>query len=111
MLFRSDMREDMVDAQRRDNLAKPGAGKARRVKRSDDDHPANAGALTEALAPDPRFRATDAGADDREDEDAGESDDGSESTAPTDGSAPAKKRRRRRRKPGGAAAGGEPGPV
>ena len=106
-----DMREDMVDAQRRDNLAKPGAGKARRVKRSDDDHPANAGASTEAPAPDPRFRAADAGADDREDEDAGESDDGAESTAPTDGSAPAKKRRRRRRKPGGAAAGGEPGPV
>ncbi len=104
-----DMREDMVDAQRRDNLAKPGAGKARRVKRSDDDHPANAGASSEALAPDPRFRAADTGADDREDEDAGEPDDGAESTAPTDGSAPAKKRRRRRRKPGGAAAGGEPG--
>ena len=106
-----DMREDMVDAQRRDNLAKPGAGKARRVKRSDDDHPANAAAPTAAVTPDPRFRATDAGGDDRDDEDAGESDDSAESTAPTDGSAPAKKRRRRRRKPGGAAAGGEPGPV
>ena len=104
-----DMREDMVDAQRRDNLAKPGAGKARRVKRSDEDHPANAEANT--LAPDPRFRAAGAGADDRDDEVAGESDDGAEMTAPTDGSAPAKKRRRRRRKPGGAATGGEPGPV
>ena len=104
-----DMREDMVDAQRRDNLAKPGTGKARRVKRSDDDHPANAEANT--LAPDPRFRATDGGDDDRDGEDAGESDDGAESSTPTDGSAPAKKRRRRRRKPGGAAAGGEPGPV
>jgi len=106
-----DMREDMVDAQRRDNLAKPGAGKARRVKRSDDDHPANAGVSAEALAPDPRFRSADAGTDEREDEDTGESEDGAESTAPTDGSAPAKKRRRRRRKPGGAATGGEPGPV
>jgi poly(A) polymerase len=98
----------MVDAQRKENLAKPGAGKARRVKRSDDDHPANAGAPTEALAPDPRFRAADAGGDERDEEDGGESDDGVESTALTDGSAPAKKRRRRRRKPGGAAAGGEP---
>ncbi|QHE75822.1 polynucleotide adenylyltransferase PcnB [Hydrogenophaga sp. PBL-H3] len=106
-----DMREDMVDAQRRENLAKPGAGKARRVKRSDDDHPANAGPSTEALAPDPRFRAADGGADERDDEDAGESDDGAESAVPNDGSAPAKKRRRRRRKPGGAASGGEPGPV
>ncbi|MES2886741.1 MAG: polynucleotide adenylyltransferase PcnB [Pseudomonadota bacterium] len=106
-----DMREDMVDAQRRDNLAKPGAGKARRVKRSDDDHPANAGASSDALTPDPRFRAVNEGGDDREEEDTGESDDGAESTASIDGSAPAKKRRRRRRKPGGAATGGEPGPV
>ncbi|KRC01079.1 poly(A) polymerase [Hydrogenophaga sp. Root209] len=106
-----DMREDMVDAQRRDNLAKPGAGKARRVKRSDDDHPANAGASSDALTPDPRFRAVNEGGDDRDEEDTGESDDGAESTASIDGSAPAKKRRRRRRKPGGAATGGEPGPV
>ncbi|WP_332739538.1 polynucleotide adenylyltransferase PcnB [Hydrogenophaga sp.] len=106
-----DMREDMVDAQRRDNLAKPGAGKARRVKRSDDDHPANAGASTDALTPDPRFRAVNEGGDDRDEEDTGESDDGVESTASIDGSAPAKKRRRRRRKPGGAAGGAEPGPV
>ncbi len=106
-----DMREDMVDAQRRDNLAKPGAGKARRVKRSDDDHPAHAGASSDALTPDPRFRAVNEGGDDREEGDTGESDDGAESTASIDGSAPAKKRRRRRRKPGGAATGGEPGPV
>ncbi|MES2840503.1 MAG: polynucleotide adenylyltransferase PcnB [Pseudomonadota bacterium] len=105
-----DMREDMVDAQRRDNLAKPGAGKARRVKRSDDDHPANAAASSDA--PDPRLRAVNEGGDDgRDEEDTGESDDGGESTASIDGSAPAKKRRRRRRKPGGAATGGEPGPV
>ncbi len=106
-----DMREDMVDAQRRDNLAKPGAGKARRVKRSDDDHPANTGPSNEALAPDPRFRAADAGGGEQDDEDAGGSDDGAESTVPTDGSAPAKKRRRRRRKPGGSAPSGEPEPV
>ena len=107
-----EVREDMVDAQRRDNLAKPGSvGKARRVKRTDDDHPANAGASTEALAPDPRFRSADEGGEDRHEDDAGESDDGTDSTAPTDGSAPAKKRRRRRRKPGGVAPGGEPGPV
>ncbi len=104
-----DMREDMVDAQRRDNLAKPGAGKARRVKRSDDDHPANAAASSDA--PDPRLRAVNEGDDGRDEEDTGESDDGGESTASIDGSAPAKKRRRRRRKPGGAATGGEPGPV
>ncbi|MDM7941462.1 MAG: polynucleotide adenylyltransferase PcnB [Hydrogenophaga sp.] len=102
-----DMREDMVDAQRRDNLAKPGAGKARRVKRGDEDHPASAGATADALAPDPRFRAAADEAEDRE-EDRDGSDESGEATPPADGSAPAKKRRRRRRKPGGAAASGEP---
>jgi poly(A) polymerase len=96
------MREDMVDAQRRDNLAKPGAGKARRVKRTDADHPASA-----PVEPaDPRFRHQDE-----------EGDDGAEEVAPAGtaaeaGSAPAKKRRRRRRKPGDAGRtenGGAPG--
>jgi poly(A) polymerase len=98
------MREDMVDAQRRENLAKPGAGKARRVKRTDTDHPAN------EPAADPRFRAT----DEEGDEDGPAEEDGAPG-ATADGSAPAKKRRRRRRKPSGAGraegGAGEPGPT
>ncbi|WP_372661226.1 polynucleotide adenylyltransferase PcnB [Hydrogenophaga sp.] len=92
-----EMRQDMVDAQRRDNQAKPGAGKVRRVKRTDADHPSN------LPQDDPRFRA----ADDERGED-----DGGPSLAPafegtaTDGTAPAKKRRRRRRKPTGAGEAG-----
>jgi poly(A) polymerase len=97
------MREDMVDAQRRDNLAKPGAGKARRVKRTDADHPAS------EPAADPRFRATD-----EEGDEEGSPEDAAEGVPP-DGSAPAKKRRRRRRKPSGAGradgGAGEPGPT
>jgi poly(A) polymerase len=99
-----DMRDDMVDAQRRENLAKPGAGKARRVKRTDADHPAS------APAADPRFRATE--------EEGDEDGSGEEEIAqgvPADGSAPAKKRRRRRRKPSGAGRAedgpGESGPT
>jgi poly(A) polymerase len=85
------MREDMVDAQRRENLAKPGAGKARRVKRTDADHPAS------EPAADPRFRP----ADEAGDEDGPAEDEAVEGIA-TDGSAPAKKRSRRSRKPSGA---------
>jgi poly(A) polymerase len=85
------MREDMVDAQRRENLGKPGAGKARRVKRTDADHPAS------ETAPDPRFRS----ADEETDEDGPAEEENAEGIPP-DGSAPAKKRRRRRRKPSGA---------
>ncbi|MDO8903472.1 polynucleotide adenylyltransferase PcnB [Hydrogenophaga sp.] len=90
-----EMREDMIDAQRRANLAKPGGpGAARRVKRSDAEHPVN------APAPDPRFRPV-AGAENGEEDDAPESD-GPTDAVPSDGTAPAKKRRRRRRKPTGA---------
>ena len=100
------MREDMVDAQRRENLAKPGAGKARRVKRTDADHPAS------EPAADPRFRASDEDAEG--DEPADDTADTTE-TAAADGSAPAKKRRRRRRKPSGAGrtegGAGEAGPA
>jgi len=100
-----EVREDMVDAQRRENLAKPGPGKARRVKRSDGDHPAN------APAPDPRFRATEGGEDGDGVEEDGSASDATDGAAPADGTAPAKKRRRRRRKPGGAgrADGGQGG--
>ena len=90
------MREDMVDAQRRDNQAKPGAGKARRVKRTDADHPAAAAAVDEVGdvgEVDPRFRPVEG----EEGEDAP-----SDDTPSGDGTAPAKKRRRRRRKPNGA---------
>jgi poly(A) polymerase len=90
-----EMRDDMIDAQRRANLAKPGGpGTARRVKRSDADHPVN------APAPDPRFRPV-AGAEDG-DEDEGSEEGGPTDAVPPDGTAPAKKRRRRRRKPTGA---------
>ena len=85
------MREDMVDAQRRENLAKPGASKARRVKRSDADHPAAAAAEPNEV--DPRFRPV-------EGDEGGDAP--SDDTPLDEGSAPAKKRRRRRRKPNGA---------
>jgi poly(A) polymerase len=123
-----EIREDMVDAQRKVNQPKGGAGGARRVKRSDTDHPASS-----APAPDPRFRALDGdevlaprpaparsygsafapdseGADDGEAGDETEGGEGSEGAA----QAPAKKRRRRRRKPsggGGAAADSGPAPT
>jgi poly(A) polymerase len=92
-----EVREDMIDAQRRENLAKPGAGKARRVKRVDADQPAAAvSAATDEPSPDPRFRPADE-----------EAEEGGEDAGPPagDGGAPAKKRRRRRRKPGGGGAG------
>lgn len=86
------MREDMVDAQRRENLAKPGASKARRVKRTDADHPA-AAVGDEVNEVDPRFRPV-------EGDEGGDAP--SDDTPSGDGTAPAKKRRRRRRKPNGA---------
>ena len=126
-----DHRQDMVDAQRKAGLPKAGAGKARRVKKTDADHPAAVAA--EQPEDDPRFRTADGeempaqrpapapapaparsygsafapdedGADDTEAGDEGEGgDDGA-------AAAPAKKRRRRRRKPsGGGAAGGGSG--
>ena len=106
-----EMREDMIDAQRKANQGKPGGqGTSRRVKRTDPEHPAN------APASDPRFRpSADADADDGDgDEEGGPDSDGPADAVPPDGTAPAKKRRRRRRKPGGApraegGAGGEPG--
>jgi len=123
-----EVREDMVDAQRRENLAKPGPGKARRVKRSDADHPAQttggapdkpvATAQT-APAADPRFR-TEATADDQDnDQDNGERPAsvgfGSAFSADSETeseTAPAKKRRRRRRKPTGEGGqGGETPPA
>ena len=88
-----EIREDMVDAQRKVNQPKGGAGGARRVKRTDADHPAS------AAEPDPRFRT--AGEADNE-EDGDEDNAPAEAGASADGTAPAKKRRRRRRKPGGA---------
>lgn len=90
-----EMRDDMIDAQRRANLAKPGGpGAARRVKRSDSDHPVN------APAPDPRFRPA-AGTESSDEDDGPEADGPADAAAP-EGTAPAKKRRRRRRKPSGA---------
>ena len=106
-----EVREDMVDAQRRESLAKPGPGKARRVKRSDADHPAQANAGTTAAepaqAPDLRLRAK---AQDAESHESATGEDkppasvgfGSAFSADSETeSAPAKKRRRRRRKPTG----------
>ncbi len=104
-----DMRQDMIDAQRKDGQGRSGAGKARRVKRSDADHPASPPAGTSASntagtpQPDPRFRE-----DDAEPEDDGGDDEGLAPGANEggEGAAAPKKRRRRRRKPagGGAAA-------
>jgi poly(A) polymerase len=108
------MREDMVDAQRKDGPGKSGAGKARRVKRSDTDQPANAAGTPHedqrsrgvdadevpAPSPAPARSYGSAFAPDEEDADdteTGGGDAGSETAA----AAPAKKRRRRRRKPSG----------
>ncbi|MEX1167180.1 MAG: polynucleotide adenylyltransferase PcnB [Hydrogenophaga sp.] len=99
-----DMRADMVDAQRKESQGKPGPGKARRVKRTDADHPAQQdGSLPQP--PDPRFREDAADTEDGEPEVGGAeiSSEGGETGAP-------KKRRRRRRKPaGGSESGGEGG--
>jgi poly(A) polymerase len=96
-----EVREDMVDAQRKVNQPKGAAGGARRVKRSDTDHPAG-----NAPAPDPRFRSTEMDEDGGDDE-AAEA--GAAEGADADGTAPAKKRRRRRRKPGGGGGSGDSG--
>ena len=97
-----DMRADMVDAQRKESQGKPGPGKARRVKRTDADHPAQQeGPLQQQ--PDPRFREDKGQAEDSESEEGG-------SELPNEGGEPGapKKRRRRRRKPMGGDEGGAP---
>ncbi|MGI9218989.1 MAG: polynucleotide adenylyltransferase PcnB [Hydrogenophaga sp.] len=125
-----DHRQDMVDAQRKAGLPKAGPGKARRVKKTDADHPASAAAVEQPEA-DPRFRTADGDEapapaprpaapaparsygsafapdeDSADDHDAGDEGEGGEEGA----AAPAKKRRRRRRKPaGGGGAGGGSG--
>ena len=120
-----DHREDMLDAQRKAGQPKGagGAGRARRVKKTDADHPAAAG--SETPQDDPRFRPADGDeapaarpaparsygspfAPDSEVADHSDADDSTDGAA-----APAKKRRRRRRKPAGGGAGGsgESGPA
>ena len=94
-----EVREDMVDAQRKVN--QPKAGGARRVKRSDAEHPDHS-----ASAPDPRLRSAEADEDGGDDE-ARDTGDGESPAA--DGTAPAKKRRRRRRKPAGGGGAGDSG--
>ena len=79
----------MIDAQRKDGQGKSGGGKARRVNRTDADHPAN----ENQLAADPRFTDTDADGS----EEGSSSSDG-EPGESGDGTAAPKKRRRRRRK-------------
>ena len=109
-----DMRQDMVDAQRKEGPGRAGAGKARRVKRSDADHPASQPVnqpTDGTAAPDPRFRHDDNGGshDDADDDHAmTDSPEGEEREAGSGEAAP-KKRRRRRRKPGGAAAAPDAG--
>jgi poly(A) polymerase len=108
------MREDMVDAQRKDGQGRSGPGNARRVKRSsqgeDGDQPAS---QTAGSAPsDPRLRDDEAGSDDDVDGDRSMTSEGAERQAGgegEEGAAAPKKRRRRRRKPGGAAAAPEAG--
>lgn len=105
-LASDEVREDMVDAQRKVNQPKAGPGGARRVKRSDTDHPAN---QAQATAPDPRFRAVGDGVDADGDSDGVQPGPDAAGGLSADGTAPAKKRRRRRRKPGGE--GGASGPA
>ncbi len=111
-----EMRQDMVDAQRRDPPGRGSGARARRVKPSDADHP---GSPAGEQADDPRFRQS---AGDERDQDGNaarnlsEVDDTEEHGHPgftqdIEGAVPVKKRRRRRRKPSGASpaeAGGSP---
>ncbi|MBA4260947.1 MAG: polynucleotide adenylyltransferase PcnB [Comamonadaceae bacterium] len=101
-----EVREDMVDAQRKVN--QPKAGGARRVKRSAAEHPEHPEHSTDSAqrvpTPDPRLRAAQAdgdGGDDESTEPGAAEDPAAHSTAPA-------RKRRRRRKPagGGGAAGG-----
>ena len=116
-----DHRQDMVDAQRKAGLPKAGAGKVRRVKKTDADHPAAAAA--EQPEADPRFRPADgdeapapaprpavsaptrsygsAFAPDEDSVDDVEAGGDGEGEGADGAAAPAKKRRRRRRKPSG----------
>jgi len=105
-----EVREDMVDAQRRENLAKPGPGKARRVKRSDPDHPepavdgVRADPVAAATAAEPRLPTgprVDEQGDDERPARVGFGSAFSSDSEPESETAPAKKRRRRRRKPTG----------
>jgi poly(A) polymerase len=94
------MRQDMVDAQRKDGPGRSGPGKARRVKRSDADHPASLPAdSAQGAQPDPRLRGEDgAGSGDSAGHERQAGSEGEE------GAAAPKKRRRRRKPAGGAAA-------
>ena len=96
-----DMRQDMLDAQRKDKQSKPGANKARRVKRTDADHPANEAQPTQPTD-DPRFRDVDAKPERTDGAPSGSSDETGE------GAAAPKKRRRRRRKPTDVGEGASP---
>ena len=112
-----DHREDMIDAQRKANQPKGagGGGKARRVKKTDADHPA--AVVAESSPADPRFRAPDeetaamparsygsAFSPDSAPGEAGAFDEEAGAAAP------AKKRRRRRRKPSGGGTVEDSGP-
>ncbi|WP_066254962.1 polynucleotide adenylyltransferase PcnB [Hydrogenophaga flava] len=114
-----DLRQDMVDAQRKAGQPKgaSGSGKARRVKKTDADHPASG--ASEPARDDPRLRPVDGG--EEQDESpartvfygsafAPDSDHVDDTAAPSDGDAPARKRRRRRRKPSGGGEGTPPAP-
>ncbi len=98
-----DMRTDMVDAQRKESQGKPGPGKARRVKRTDADHPAQQEGQSQQA--DPRFlEDTGDGGNEAEESASEDANDRSE------GAIAPKKRRRRRRKPtddGGASSAGQ----
>jgi poly(A) polymerase len=97
-----EVREDMLDAQRKVN--QPKASGARRVKRSDAEHPTQS--AQQAPERDPRFASAETD-DEERDQDAGDA--GASEGAAFDGTAPAKKRRRRRRKPSGGGASGDSG--
>jgi poly(A) polymerase len=105
-----DDRAAMIEEQRK---SKPGASKARRVKRTDGDHPANTGKGQAVDVPrdDPRFRTdvdgsdTDDGGQDADDRMSGSSGDNGDAG----GAAAPKKRRRRRRKPSGGGGNGDEG--
>jgi poly(A) polymerase len=118
-----DHRQDMVDAQRKSAQPKGagpgGSGKARRVKKTDADHPALG-----VPADDPRFRDEDGrpaqamsygSAFAPDSEGVADESDAEDASNGVGAAAPAKKRRRRRRKPsgggGGAAGTGEGGPA
>lgn len=111
-----EMRQDMVDAQRRDPPGRVAGARVRRVKPSDADHPSSGAGAPADVARFGRSAGSERDPDGDPERDSGEVDDDTDehshaaSGQDSGGAVPAKKRRRRRRKPGGASSADAGGP-